>query len=134
MDKAVRGTTECVGSVLTTYAWARHLGGALGICTATERNGSASILRRLGGRSLAWDGEELPAYFDPHYNCRMHILGFDSRHPNPRYEEAIRQIEQYLPNVPVICPERPVWQTIMHSLAPLHQAAPMAGEATVQTA
>jgi hypothetical protein len=42
-------------------ALAQIQGGPLGITTATERNGSASILRRLGGRPLEWDGAAQPA-------------------------------------------------------------------------
>ncbi len=60
MDRSIRCTTECLRSVLTTFAWSRTIGGALGIATATERNGSASILQRLGGQPLQWEGSELP--------------------------------------------------------------------------
>jgi hypothetical protein len=121
MDPEVRRSAECLRSVLATYAWSRILGGARGICTATERNGSASILRKLGGRSLEWDSDSIPPYFDPHYNCRMHILGFDSRHPNPKYEESIEEIRESLLNVPVICPERPIWKTIIDGISSRHE-------------
>lgn len=123
MDPEVRRSAECLRSVLATYAWSRILGGALGICTATERNGSALILRKLGGHSLEWNGEPIPPYFDPHYNCRMHILGFDSRNPNPKYEDSIEQIRESLLNIPVICPERPIWKTIMDGLSTLKEPA-----------
>lgn len=107
MDRSIRGTVECLRSVLATYAWSRLIGGVIGISTATERNGSASILQRLGARPLEYNGETLPGYFDPHYDCRMHVLGFDSRKPNPRYENAIRQLQQMLSGILVVSPERP---------------------------
>ncbi|HVW86778.1 MAG TPA: hypothetical protein VHB50_18965, partial [Bryobacteraceae bacterium] len=129
MDYEIRCTAECLRSVLATYAWSRIIGGALGISTATERNGSASILRRLGGRSLEWDGAALPAYFDPHYNCSMQMLRFDSRSPNPRYEEAIEQLRQALLNAPVIYPERSGWQSLIRGLSSLHEPSIVGSEA-----
>ena len=107
MDPRVRGTAECLRSVLAIYAWSRLVGGAVGICTATERNGSAIILRKLGGHDLKSDGVAIPPYFDPRYQCTMHVLGFDSRRPNPRYEAAINQIAESLLDVPVISAEKP---------------------------
>jgi hypothetical protein len=104
MDRSIRCTTECLRSVLTTFAWSRMIGGALGIATATERNGSASILQRLGGQPLEWEGSVLPPYFDPEYDCRMHVLRFDSQWPNPRYEESVAQLRAELVDVPVISP------------------------------
>jgi hypothetical protein len=106
----IRGTTEFLRSLLSTYAWSRMIGGALGLCAATERNGSSSILRRIGGRSIQWDGAALPAYFDHRFNCQMHLLSFDSRYPNPKYEKMIENLQQGLRNSPVICRERYAWQ------------------------
>jgi len=117
IDRQIRRTAECLRSVLATYAWSRLVGGAIGICTATERNGSASILGRLGGRPLEWDGAAIPPYFDPYYNCRMQILRFDSRIPHLRYEPAIDQLAVALSDVPVICPERSAWQTLIQGFS-----------------
>jgi hypothetical protein len=105
MAPHVRGTGECLRSVLAMYAWSRLIGGAMGISTATERNGSATILKRLGGRSLEWGGHAIPPYYDPRYGCQMQMLRFDSRFPNPRYEEAVQDILATLVDVPVICGE-----------------------------
>jgi len=105
MDPSIRGTAECVRSVLATYAWARIIGGARGISTATERNGSATILQKLGGSLLTWRGEEMPGYFDPVYNCRMQMLRFDSRFPIPRYEQAVEEIRERMAGILVISPE-----------------------------
>ena len=128
MAPEVRGTTECVRSLLATYAWSRIAGGALGLCTATERNHSASILQRIGGRPIQWDGAALPAYYEPRFNCRMQMLSFDSRYPNPKYQSAIEDIRHGLLNVPLIYPERAypektcaekkTWQAIVHGFAP----------------
>ena len=93
LDPAVRGTSEALKSVLATYALAQLQGGAIGVSTATERNGSARILRRLGGRPLEWAGSEIPPYFDENYGCAMEILRFDSRYPTPRYIPMILRAE-----------------------------------------
>ena len=125
LDKATRCTSDCVRGVLATFAWSRLLGGALGICTATERHHSAMILQKLGGRSFEFDGEAMPAYYDERYGCRMHLLRFDSRTPNPRYEESIARIENTLRSVPVVSPDGPVWRTFARSLYPLSDATLM---------
>jgi hypothetical protein len=100
----LRGTAEALHTVLSTYALAQIQGGALGITTATERNGSASILRRLGGRPLEWDGAALPPYFDPAYRCGMEVLRFDSRNPNARYASTVNALRSHIAALPVFCP------------------------------
>jgi hypothetical protein len=107
MAPEVRCTGECLRMMLATYGWTRLIGGAMGITTATERNGSAAILQRIGGRALEWSGSRIPAYFDPSYRCQMQMLRFDSRFPNPRYEEAIQDFLNTLADVPVICGDEP---------------------------
>lgn len=102
LDQQIRGTTEALRSTLATFAWSRLIGGALGIATVTERNGSANILRRLGGQPLQHEDVEIPPYFDPAYNCTMEVLRFDSRVTNPRYENSIQVLENQLAQVPVI--------------------------------
>jgi hypothetical protein len=103
LEKEIRGTFMALKTVLATYAWSQLLGGALGITMATERNQSAAILRRLGGRPLAWDGVELPPYYDDRYRCQMEVLRFDSREANPKYSVMLEEIREQLANVPVIC-------------------------------
>lgn len=112
LAEEIRCSTEALRGVLATYAWSRIMGGALGISTATERNGSASILRRLGGRPLDWRGTPIPPYFDSNYGCSMEVLRFDSRSPNPRYEGAINDLVYQLLEVPVVMSE-PICQTVM---------------------
>jgi hypothetical protein len=106
-----RGTSECLRSMLASYAWLRLIGGALAISPATERNGSATILRRMGGRLLSWGDEAIPPYFDPHYGCRMQMLRFDSRTSIPRYEATVQEMMALLAATPVICTDIPEKQS-----------------------
>lgn len=106
LAREIRGTTMALKTVLATYAWSDLLGGALGITTATQRNDSAAILRRLGGRPLACDGEEVPAYYDDRYGCRMEVLRFDSREPNPRYRAMLDEVREQIATAAVICASR----------------------------
>jgi hypothetical protein len=99
---------------LATYGLARLLGGGIGIATATLRHHSASILRRIGGRSLTGSGYELPRYFDSQFGCQMEILCFDSAAPNPRFATWIDETCRDLTSAPVIREE--------HSLLNLHDA------------
>jgi hypothetical protein len=105
--KEIRGTLVALKSVLATFAWSQLLGGALGITTATERNESAGILRRLGGRRLTCDGEELPPYYDQRYRCHMEVLRFDSREPNARYAPMLDELREQVATAPVFCAVSP---------------------------
>jgi hypothetical protein len=100
----LRRTVEALKSVLAIFALGSLQGGAMGISTATERNGSSSILRRLGGRSLESDGSALPSYYDVNYGCDMEILRFDSRYPSPRYADHVRHLRSQMTQVTVVCP------------------------------
>lgn len=99
----LRCSTEALRIALATWALARVLGGCIGVTTATRRHCSASILRKIGGHSLAVDGEELPHYFDPAYGCDMELLRFDSDRPNPRFEDWVAQWVRHLRTAPIIC-------------------------------
>ena len=116
----VRCSTEALRVALGAYALARNLGGAISVTTATARHCSSSILRRIGGQSLAMGRTELPAYHDPRYKCEMTILRFDSDQPNPRYEGWIEQIREELLNAPVICRTA---QPFVWDNEPLHVSA-----------
>ncbi len=98
-----RCTPEALRLALTTYALAQLLGGARGITTATVRHHSSTILRKIGGRSLAVNGTELPPYFDQRYGCQMEILQFDSRCPGDAYADFVDQLRARMPLVEVIC-------------------------------
>ena len=98
-----RWTLEPLRIILAAYGLGQLLGGCAGVATATMRHKSASILRRIGLNSLRWDGAELPPYYDPRYQCEMEVLQFDTRIPNPKYRDSVRELSQALANSPVIC-------------------------------
>jgi hypothetical protein len=103
----IRGTFWALKTVRAIYAWSQLLGGALAITTATERNESAGILRRLGGKPLACEGTELPAYYDHRYGCKMEVLRFDSREPNAKYQTMLDDLREQVATAPVFCAEPP---------------------------
>lgn len=110
-----RATVDPLRMVLAACGLFRHLGGCIGLATATVRHGSASILRRVGLTPLAVEGYELPSYFDPQYRCEMEALRFDSDFPNPRYAQAIEELSYSMGQIPVICREdlSPQWARIL---------------------
>lgn len=97
-----RHTKAALEILLGSYAWAAVVGHCLCITTATRRNQSAPILRRIGGRSLIWEGQELPTYFDPQYGCAMELLRFDSREPPKRFSPLLREMVSKLQCAAVI--------------------------------
>jgi hypothetical protein len=99
----LRCTTEALQIALGSYALGQLLDGCLGLSTATVRHHSASILRRLGGNPLVWEGRALPPYYDPAYRCEMEVVCFDSRHPNPKYQAWVDQLQLELPHTRVLC-------------------------------
>lgn len=121
LAQEVRNSSMALKTVLAAFAWSELQGGALGVTTATQRNGSAGILRRLGGRPLMWDGAELPPYFDNRYQCQMEVLRFDSRESNSKYRLMMKEVREAIANAPVIsagepavnpgCMEVPMLQT-----------------------
>ena len=86
-----RHTQAALQLLAGSYALGALWGGCLGVATATLRHRSAAMLRRIGGRSLQVDGEELPPYKDPAYGCHMEILRFD-RHPNARFAPLVDEV------------------------------------------
>jgi hypothetical protein len=128
LHEEIRQTTEALRMTLTTYALMQGLGGAVCITTATHRNGSSSILRRIGGRRLEHQRSELPAYHDPHYKCEMEVLRFYSWAPNPRYRILIDEIKAELRTVQVVT-SRAIERAAMAPVRALHAAAAMASSA-----
>jgi hypothetical protein len=102
LAEGIRRTSEALRMALAMYSLSQAFGGSVGISTATRRHCSASILRRIGGRSLEDAGVELPAYADPQFKCEMELLRFYSWAPNPRYAVWIEEIRQELRAVPVL--------------------------------
>jgi hypothetical protein len=99
----LRFTPQAVDIALSTYALAQTLGGCVGITTATVRNHSSKILRKIGGRPLEAAARTLPSYYDPQYRCDMELLRFESNAPNPKYQARMARVERRLPDLPVVC-------------------------------
>jgi hypothetical protein len=102
LGEEVRGTTEALRIALGTYAFWQMLGNAVCISTATRRHCASSILRRIGGRGLSCEGIDLPAYYDPQYDCEMELLKFYSWAPNPRYTPWVDQLKDELSQISVV--------------------------------
>jgi hypothetical protein len=103
VTEEMRFTPQAVDIALSTYALAQTLGGCVGITTATVRNHSSKILRKIGGRPLEVAARPLPSYYDPQYRCDMELLRFESNAPNPKYQARMARVEQRLPDLPVVC-------------------------------
>jgi hypothetical protein len=104
--------TDALRLALSTFALARMLGGCIGLTTATVRHCSSAILRKLGGRSLEADGQEIPKYFDTAYDCDMEILRFDSAEPNPRFAEMLDRLTADLASAEVVSASQPAPATL----------------------
>jgi len=102
LDEEIRGTTEALRVTLGTYAFWQMRGNAVCLSTATRRHCASSILRRIGGHSLRHNGIELPAYYDPQYNCEMELLKFYSWAPNPRYAIWVSRMKEELSQISIV--------------------------------
>ena len=101
--EAFRWTAEPLRIILATCGLLNLMGGSAGVATATFRHSSSTILRRIGLSSILADGRELPPYFDPKYRCKIEVLQFDSRYPNPKYGDLVCELSADLLDAPVIC-------------------------------
>jgi hypothetical protein len=102
VSKPSRGAVEGLILALGAFSLGRLFGGALGMTTATVRHCSSTILRRLGGSHFKIDGQIVPPYYDPRYDCTMELLRFDSRRPNSRYADLVAALEAKLAHVNVL--------------------------------
>lgn len=102
ISKERRGTPEGLLMAVATYGLSRMLGGALGITTANVAHSCSSILRRLGGAYLEFEGQTIPSYFDPRYNTDVELLRFDSRAPSPKYAGLVGMVMDKLAKVTVV--------------------------------
>ncbi len=98
LSKHLRHTTEAMNQSLGLFAVGQLLNGAVAITTATMRNHSATMLRRIGGQFLNHNGTEFPVYFDPQYGCEMAILRFDSESYLPKFHPIVSRLRQELRN------------------------------------
>jgi hypothetical protein len=104
LSEELRGTAEALRVAMSSYALSHLLGGCLGLCTATHRHNSSSILRRIGGRPLEVSGIELPSYYDASYECQMEVLRFDSRQVSGRYQSLVLDLARELTTARVYIP------------------------------
>jgi hypothetical protein len=100
LDRQLRGSTAALHLIFATYSLGQLLGDAIGVSTATMRNGSATILCRIGGEPL--DAVGTQPYYDPLYGCEMQLLRFDSRTPNPTYLQAVYGYRAFLVRANVV--------------------------------
>jgi hypothetical protein len=89
IDEDLRGGREAVSIALGALAWAQILDDCIGFLTATAKNGSAAILRRLGASHLQAHGQTIPGYFEPAWGCNAELLRFDTNSLSPRFEAAM---------------------------------------------
>jgi hypothetical protein len=113
LTEKVRGTREVLRMAVATYGLSQLLGGAVGVSTVTRRNGSASILKKVGGCPLRYQDSELPSYHDPGYGCEMEVLGFRSWAPCLRFQGLIDDMKDELRDIPVVTAGavRSLWRT-----------------------
>lgn len=104
VDKHLRGTPEAISIAVAAFAWAQILGDSIGFLTATEKHGSATILRRLGGRKLEARGRTIPGYFEPAWGCNAELLRFDTNSLNPHFRSALALARCRLLASPVFFP------------------------------
>jgi hypothetical protein len=97
-----RCTPDGLMMTLAVYALCRMRGGALCITTANVAHSCSSILRRVGGSYIEFEGTPIPSYFDPRYNTDIDLLRFDSRYPSPKYAGLVSIIAGKLANVSVV--------------------------------
>jgi hypothetical protein len=92
----LRCSSAALHLAVGSYALAEVLGSCISVATATCRHASASILRRIGGDSLRWNGMEAATYWDTRYQCEMEILVFRSAVPNPKYQKLSEELQMAL--------------------------------------
>jgi hypothetical protein len=91
-----QGCSAMLAVPLAGWSFSRVHSRQIWIASATERNGSAEMLKRFGGWRLKLKGEELPSFYDPGYKCQMELLCFDSDILNPKFEPAVRDLQMLL--------------------------------------
>ncbi len=117
-----RNTSHALRTVLQMYALGEILGGTLGLSTATTRHASSSILQRLGASRASLQGDPLPSYYDPAFDCEMELLQFDSLRPAAKYAGHVTDyIAQMNEEMRVVCCQ-PALPTHIASLLALSKA------------
>lgn len=118
-----RNTKAALEILVGSYAWADLVGHCICSCTATVRNNSSGILRRMGAGSLELEGEVIPAYFDRAYGCTMELLGFDSRQLPPKFVPLLNQMRPKLKRSQIIQDSLPEENSVFSETLARVQAA-----------
>lgn len=105
LEEQLRGSSEAISIALSAFAWSQLIGDCLAYVTATVKHGSSSMLRRLGGDSLYFGGQEIPKYYDPAYQCDMELLKMQTRAMNPKFESMLAPLRGLLSAATVLQPE-----------------------------
>ena len=98
LSNHLRYTSEAINQALGLFAVGQLLNGAVAITTATMRNHSATMLRRIGGQVLSHNGTDFPVYYDEQYGCEMAILRLDSDSYAPKFERIVARLRHELWN------------------------------------
>ena len=106
VSKELRNTSKAMLLASACWSLGQIAGPQVGFASATQRNQSAEIIRRLGGSRLCHHGVELPPFFDTAYGCDMEILTFDSEKPAHEYEPTVVDLKKFLVNALVLCTQR----------------------------
>jgi hypothetical protein len=93
ISREFQGRVAMLALPLAAWSFARIHSREIRVAATTERNGSAEMLRRMGGWRLKLRGEELPPFYDPGYKCKMELVCFDSDILNPKFEPAVRDLQ-----------------------------------------
>ncbi len=102
LTEELRGTKAALEILLASFAWGNLMEGCISTCTATVRHKSSTILQKVGGVPFPLADGCLPPYFDPHYDCQIQILRFDSREHHPRFKPMIEELCAKLQDSPVL--------------------------------
>ena len=103
LSSALRHRRDAIRLALGCFALAEHLGSALCVCTASHKNHSATMLRRLGGMRLGTSAGPLPVFHEPQYQCAMELLRFDSSVVAHPYRGLVDELAWSLANsIPVL--------------------------------
>jgi hypothetical protein len=89
LDKSHRKTRIGIQLALSCFALAEIFGLNSGMCEATVRNGSAAILKKLGGI-------EEDSYWCNKYDCTMVSIWFSPKLLSPKHRAEVKKIKDEL--------------------------------------
>lgn len=105
LDERLRGSSEATTIALSAIAWSQLMGECLAYITATVKHGSCSMMRRLGGESVRFGGNEIPRYYEPDYQSEMELLKLQTRTLNPKFDSMLAPLRHSLAAATVLQPD-----------------------------